>query len=476
MASGGFRTEVRLLNVADPASTCGRAYWQCLRLQAGSWKRETSGVRSFELNWKALRQVMRHVNAGGIPLRIQAQRAWQDLEDSVGLHGCRGAMAIAFLADHNVTELPNTANAARNCAIFYMKLGEKLSMAAGEWLTYVVPAASIAVAILAVAVEAKWAQSGQHLPLPTDEDGDFLKGARLQVAKARTEGKVLKLAFRALEVVVNGCFFGGMAMIVVWWPFWLAILSAVYVLPAACQYGLLQVVQVPALAIATPENRSWLSLLRSFLLVGLVAVVDIESESLRSLRNPLLPFLNITITNPLMSDIESTVGKVWPSRTLSGDIAALPLLPKQYAAQAESLRWGSAQDISFHVLRLQGVCLLVYIMALQADCVRWACVGKVTATRYRNESGLARQLASDGFQAVQHKLPKLTKVQWEPQHCLDMDALKRKVWIMALDVLFDMNTILSLLVSRTACRMLWRYDSSISLSCCPTGTFSSQRA
>ncbi|CAE7196542.1 Ankrd44 [Symbiodinium sp. KB8] len=287
---------------------------------------------------------MRHVNAGGIPLRIQAQRAWQDLEDSVGLHGCRGAMAIAFLADHNVTELPNTANAARNCAIFYMKLGEKLSMAAGEWLTYVVPAASIAVAILAVAVEAKWAQSGQHLPLPTDEDGDFLKGARLQVAKARTEGKVLKLAFRALEVVVNGCFFGGMAMIVVWWPFWLAILSAVYVLPAACQYGLLQVVQVPALAIATPENRSWLSLLRSFLLVGLAF--------------------------------------------------------------------------------------------------------KVTATRYRNESGLARQLASDGFQAVQHKLPKLTKVQWEPQHCLDMDALKRKVWIMALDVLFDMNTILSLLVSR----------------------------
>ena len=273
---------------------------------------------------------MRHVNARGIPLRIQAQRAWQDLEDSVRRHGCRGAMAIAFLADHNVTELPETANSVRACAFFYMKLGEKLSLAAGEPWTYVVPAAALAVAFLAVAVEAKWAQSGQHLALPTDEDGDFLKGARLQVAKARTEGKRPKLAFRALEVVVNGSLIGGMAMIVVWWPFWLAILSAVYVLPAACQYGLLQVVQVPALAIATPKNRSWLSLLRLFVLVGVVAGVF---SSFNSLRNPLLfesesfpsPFLNIT--NPLMSDIESIVGKVWPSRTLSDDVAALLPLP-----------------------------------------------------------------------------------------------------------------------------------------------------
>ena len=39
VASGGFRREVRLLNVEDPASTCGLAYWQCLCLQVGSWNR-----------------------------------------------------------------------------------------------------------------------------------------------------------------------------------------------------------------------------------------------------------------------------------------------------------------------------------------------------------------------------------------------------------------------------------------------------
>ena len=400
---------------------------------------------------------MRHVNAGGIPLHMQAPRTWQDFEAAFHDLGCNAAMAIAFVADHQVTELPDTANALRTCAQRYMSLGAKLSMAAGEPLTCAVPAAALAVAFLSVAVEAKWAQSGQHLLLPTDEDGepsvsDFLKGARLQVAKARTKGKGLKLAFRALEVVVNGCLLGGMAMMIVWWPFWLPILSAAYVLPAAYQYGLLQVVQVPALAIATPQNRSWLSMLRSSVLAGLVVGEFYFSMSLQ---------------NPLMDDdIKPIVERVWPSRTLSDDVAALPLLPKQYTAQAESLRWVSAQGVFVLFVGLQVFCLLAYIIILRFQCEHELCWHTATATEHGNEPGptLARQLASDGFQAVQHKLPKLTKVQWEQQHCLDMDALKIKVGFMALDILFDVNTIFSLLVSRTACRMLWRYDSSISLS------------
>ena len=366
-----------------------------------------------------------------------------------------------------MTELPDTATGARACAQRCMSYGENLSLAAGEPLTYAVPAAALTAAFLAVAVQAKWAPHGQHMPVPTDEDGEpaaFLKGARLQVAKARTEDKDLKLAFRALEVAVNGCLFGGMAMIIVWWPFWLAILSAAFVLPAACQYGLLQVVQVPALAIAEPQNRSWRwqSMLRSFVLVGLV----VGLRKFESLQNPLLP------------DVQSIVEMVWRSRTLSDDVAALPLLPKQYAAQAESLRWVSAQDIFLLFLLLQAFCLLVYIIVLRFQCFQGPRCHTATATEHGNEPGptLARQLASDGFQAVQHKLPKLTKVQWEQQHCFDMDALKIKVGFMALDVLLDMNTIFSLLVSRTACLMLWHYDSSISLSCCPTGTISSLSA
>ena len=71
VASGGFRREVRLLNVEDPASTCGRVY--CM----------------------------------------QAQRAWQDFEGSLRRLGCNALIAKAFVADHKVTELPDTANAAR---------------------------------------------------------------------------------------------------------------------------------------------------------------------------------------------------------------------------------------------------------------------------------------------------------------------------------------------------------------------------
>ena len=172
-----------------------------------------------------------------------------------------------------------------------------------------------------------------------------------------------------------------------------------------------------------------------------------------------------SLENPLWKeDIWSIFGRVWPERMLSDDVPALPL------------PLVSAWSIFLLFFGLQVFCLLAYIIALLVDSVRWACVGKVTFTRYRNESGLARQLASDGFEAVQHKLPKLTKVQWEQQHCLDLDALKIKVWIMALDVLLDMNTIFSLLLSRTACLMFWRHDSSISLSCHPRGTFSSRRA
>ena len=53
-------------------------------------------------------------------------------------------------------------------------------------------------------------------------------------------------------------------MIIIWWPCWLALLAAVFVFfAAACQYGLLQVVQVPALAIATLSQLlvlAWLHL------------------------------------------------------------------------------------------------------------------------------------------------------------------------------------------------------------------------
>ena len=443
----------RLLNVADPASTCRRAYWQCLRLQVGSWKREISRVGSFGLNWKAL-------YASG---HEACQRRWYSPAhaSTLRLAGLRSLVRSMRMRRRHCDSICHASQSvgtprycqrrARACAQFHMSLGEKLSMAAGERSTYAVPAAALAAAFLLVAAEAKWAQSGQHVPLPTDEDGElsnFLKGARLQVAKARTEGKGLKLAFRAMEVAVNGSLFGGMAMIVVWWRFWLAILAAAYALPAACQYGLLQVVQVPALAIATSKNRSWLSLLRSFVLAGLVVGEYLFSMSLR---------------NPLMvDDIKPIVVRVWPSRTLSGDVAALPLLPQQYAAQAESLRLVSAQVIFVIFLLLQVFCLLAYIIALLVD-VRGACCHTPTATEHGNERGptLARQLASDGFHAVQHKLLKLTRVQWEQQRCFDMDALKIKVGFMALDVLLDMNTIFSLLVSRTACLMLWRYDSSI---------------
>ncbi|CAE6970889.1 ankrd52 [Symbiodinium sp. CCMP2592] len=372
---------------------------------------------------------------------------------SLRRYGCKVSWATGFLAYHKVAELPDTANTARACALRSMSFGEKLSMAVWEPLTYAVPAATLAVAFVAVAVEAfaKSAQRGQHVPLPTDEDGEpsnFLRSARIQVAKARTKCKGLKLAFRALEVMVNGSLLGGMAMIIVWWPVWLAVLAVAFVFPAACQYGLLQVVQVPALAIASPQNRSWLSMLRSFVLVGLVVPecfclawrAKHQESDLNWICRPI---------NPLVSDIGTTM-QVWYSRTLSDDIEALPLWPKEYTAQAESLPRVSALEISSYFLLLQVFCLLVYIMALLVQGVRGACCHTATATEHGNEPGptLARQLASDGLQAVQHKLPTLTKVQWEQKHCFDMDALKIKMFFMALDVLLDINTIFSLLVSR----------------------------
>ncbi|CAE6970903.1 Ankrd44 [Symbiodinium sp. CCMP2592] len=304
-------------------------------------------------------------------------------------------------------------------------------MAAREPWTYAVPAAALAVAFLAVAVEAcaESAKRGQHLPLPTEdgEPSNFLRSARIQVAKARTEGKGLKLAFRALEVMVNGSLLGGMAMIIVWWPVWLAVVSAAFVLPAACQHGLMQVVQLPALAIASPQNRSCRSMLRSFVLVGFVGPVA------------------LVFSVCFRPDIHNC-----QIRTLSDDVEALHLLPKQYTAQAESLLRVSARDIFSYFLMLQVFCLLAYIIALLVQIVRGACCHTATATEHVNETGptLARQLASDGFQAVQHKLPTLTKVQWEQKHCFDMDALKVKLFFMALDVLLDLNTIFSLLVSR----------------------------
>ncbi|CAE7823591.1 Ankrd44, partial [Symbiodinium sp. CCMP2456] len=377
--------------------------------------------------------------------------AWQDFAASLRHVGCNVILAKGFLAHHKVPELPTSADAARACALDSMSFLEKLSMAAGEPLTYVVPAAALAVAFLAVAVEAcvESAQRGQHVPLPTEdsepEASSFLKGARIQVAKARTEGKGRKLAFRALEVVVNGSLLGGMAMIIVWWPVWLVILAAVFVYPAACQYGLLQVVQVPALAIATPQGRSWPSMLCSLVLVGLVALTYIWGIE----KYP---------KNPLMNDINETIiEQVWVSRTLSDDVEALPLLPKQYTAWAESLRCVSAQSIFVCLLCLQVVCLLVYVIALLLESIRVAAGNTATATYHGNEPGptLSRQLANTGFEAVQHKLPKLTKVQWEQQHCFDVDALRIKVCFMALDVLLDAITIFILLGSRTACLMLW---------------------
>ncbi|CAE7752278.1 ANK2 [Symbiodinium sp. CCMP2592] len=392
-------------------------------------------------------------------------------KDIVHDGGCAVVFAEQWLiAGGDISrDIPDTWDAQRSCIFRVMPYGEKLAMARRDWLTYLVPAAGFAAACLFVLAEGcilHWTTKAGYHAVSDDAD-PFVAGARLRIAKARTEGKALLLVFRMVEVAAMGSFVMGFGMLLFYWILWVPLCFTMFALPAYLQHGLQSLLQAPVLAMASTKGRRSWSLLRILLLAGVVSFVWTRTHD--PPRNDENVFFTEgrspqgweRVLNPLQDNIRKIVDQAWPEQNLGDDAKALDLPEWLYIDRWDEhhfrshLRWmfkPTAQGIFISLLCFLFLTLLLYALALVAKMVGSFCSPKerVGVEVTSPSAALSQRLLTEGFASLETELPQLKREQWGFSGVRDFfDSLSVKLAFIALDVFLDFNTIASLLVARS---------------------------
>ncbi|CAE7431557.1 unnamed protein product [Symbiodinium natans] len=131
-----------------------------------------------------------------------------------------------------------------------------------DWLTWVASVSAVSAAVVAIRLEilaAKWMQKRQsaRLGAPAEEAAQdpFEQGAKQLVSLAFAKNAWLLRLWRWLEVLV-AILWLGFANLLVRWIWWLPVVLLCYVGPAARHYGVGSLLQAPAKAIMTNDTAS----------------------------------------------------------------------------------------------------------------------------------------------------------------------------------------------------------------------------
>ncbi|CAE7239821.1 ASZ1 [Symbiodinium sp. CCMP2592] len=277
---------------------------------------------------------------------------------------------------------------------------------------------------------------------------DFRQGARLIVAKAiqpKVQGAMLK-SYRLLEVCSNVVFVFGTMMLQKWWVFFLPVTFVSFLGPAVFQWPLAKLSRSPALAIAVRGPSG-----------ALIALVRLGTLLA-------LWVCNWAPMNPLLGQVMLKWSSAWAQQSLleelpvdrqnltglQDDLSSLHLnVTATQGATAAILRRLDLDFIMKFFLFVTGALLAAYLASLIFQLMytareQFALSEDDEPTSPEEERELIRRVLrsepeSDGWPL---------EVAPEEACNMSMDSTYARMSLYLMDMLFDMNTIFTLVASR----------------------------
>jgi len=363
-----------------------------------------------------------------------------------------------WAVDHSyaIDDFPGDAVLARSCVLQYMSFEARERLALRSKWSYVCPGAGVAIAAVSVyIVEPLTLHHFGSLDASHHEERNaFYHGAHLLVARATIKWYWPKLAFRFLEAIAIIAFFMGFAMVELWWALWLPFVGLLFLLPGITLYGTKELIRAPVKCIASMnvEGGYMLSFLRLLVIFGAYKSVE-ATTGWR--RGETIGWMQMFV-NPLYEGLQNKINFMWPEATLA------PFLGfRSSISWVKDLIKVLAQKSAFNISEL-GKLFLFLSLAV------YACSLLVREKQHQgckvkgdipdiNYVSNAQKLA----QSPTDKVPELIEEIKQEEPALQVRqmgtwSLIKMLMPVALDVLLDVNTIRTLILSsnlRFACAL-----------------------